>query len=42
MPVYCSTVWIVSAAPPMAYAALIFCTPLPGMSTSVSRAIERR
>src|SRR5919201_6802035 len=40
IPRYCLTVWIVSAAPPIAYAALILSRPWPGMSTTVSRGIE--
>ena len=40
MPRYSSTVWIASAAPPNAYAALILFWPWPGMSTTVSRRIE--
>ena len=30
------------AGPPNAWAALIFCRPWPGISTTVSRGIERR
>src|SRR4051794_41313201 len=40
IPRYCSIVWIVSAGPPIAYAALILLRPWPGMSTTVSRGIE--
>src|SRR3954464_2233598 len=40
IPRYCSIVLIVSAGPPIAYAALILLRPWPGMSTTVSRGIE--
>src|SRR3954454_23523157 len=40
MPRYCSIVLIVSAGPPIAYAALILSRPWPGMSTTVSRGID--
>src|SRR3954467_11895364 len=40
IPRYCSMVWIVSAGPPIAYAALILFRPCPGMSTTVSRGID--
>src|SRR3954449_9758318 len=40
MPRYCSIVLMVSAGPPIAYAALILSRPWPGMSTTVSRGIE--
>ena len=36
--------WIVliaSAGPPICIAALIFCVPLPGIGTSMSRGIDR-
>ena len=40
IPRYCSIVLIVSAGPPIAYAALILSRPWPGMSTTVSRGID--